>query len=185
MKDKEIELKFVINEKIKDAVIKDLKDAKYLGETHQVDTYYIPDFRDFEKDGETVECVRIREDKNGVVLCYKKIHREANPVYCDEYETKIEDKDEMEKILFAFGFTVQMIVDKTRNSYALNNLRFDFDSVKSLGELMEVELKGDDVSVDDVYMYVKKYGLSKENVTYDGIQKQMKEVMRGKGYDAK
>lgn len=148
-----------------------------MGEFHQIDTYYIPNFKDFEKDGETMECVRIREDKKGVVLCYKKIHRECSPVYCDEYETKIEDKEELEKILFALGFKIQMVIDKVRNSYLLNNLRFDFDSVKGLGELMEVELKGEDVSTEDIYGYVSKYGLSKADVTYDGIQKQMKKVL--------
>ena len=181
MKDKEVELKFVINEEIKKNVIDELKDAKYLGETHQIDTYYIPDFRDFEKNGETMECVRIREDEKGIVLCYKKIHRDANPVYCDEYETKIDDKKEMENIFFALGFSVQMVIDKTRNSYLLGELRFDFDSVKDLGELMEVELKGENSSVEEIYSFVKKFGLTEKDVTYDGIQKQMKEAMRRKG----
>lgn len=178
MKDKEVELKFVINKETKEKVVSDLHVAKYLGQVHQIDTYYIPNFKDFEKNGETMECLRIREDGNGIVLCYKKIHRECNPVYCDEYETKIENKEEMENILFSLGFSVQMIIDKVRDSYALGDLRFDFDSVKGLGELMEVELKGEDVSLKDVYNYVEKYGLTEKDVTYAGIQKQMKEAMR-------
>lgn len=177
MKDKEVELKFVINVDLKKQVVADLSTAKFLGENHQIDTYYIPSFKDFELNGETMECLRIREDSKGIILCYKKIHREANPVYCDEYETKIEDKKEMENILFALGFSVQMVIDKTRVSYLLGSLRFDFDSVKGLGELLEVELKGEDVSVEDILGFVKKYGLSQKDVTYDGIQKQMKEAI--------
>ncbi len=179
MKDKEIELKFVINEKIKESIISDLKSsAKFVSEARLIDTYYIPNFKDFEINGETVECVRIREDKKGVVLTYKKIHRESFPVYCDEYETQVSSKDELEKILFALGFEVQMVVDKTRLSYSTNEFEFDFDSVKGLGELMEIELKNENEDVDAIYKYVSKYGLDKSDVTYEGIQMMMKKAQK-------
>ena len=143
----------------------------------QIDTYYIPDFREFEINGETMECVRIREENNNSTLAYKKIHREANPVYCDEYETRVDNKEQMEKILFALGFKVQMVIDKTRESYKINELEFDFDSVKNLGELMEVELKNDSNDVSVIYEFVSKYGLSKKDVTYEGIQVLMKKAL--------
>ncbi|MBP3581741.1 MAG: class IV adenylate cyclase [Clostridia bacterium] len=178
MNNKEIELKFIINEEIKTQIIADLEQkTSKISEKSLIDTYYVPYYRDFEINGETMECVRIREDDKGSVLAYKKIHREANPVYCDEYETKVENKNEMEKILFALGFEVQMVIDKTRISYYLGNLEFDFDSVKGLGELLEVELKNsDDVSV--IYDYVSKYGLVEKDVTYKGIQVLMKEAYK-------
>ena len=175
MNNKEVELKFIINEEIKMQIIYDLEQKTYkISEKRLIDTYYIPNFKEFEINGETMECVRIRENDNGAVLAYKKIHREANPVFCDEYETKIESSEEMEKILFALGFDVQMVIDKIRINYVLDNLEFDFDSVKDLGELLEVELKqGDDISV--IYDFVSKYGLTEKDVTYKGIQMLMKE----------
>ena len=178
MRNKEVELKFVINDKIKTQIINDLNQkTSKIRENRLIDTYYIPNFREFEINGETMECVRIRENNKGVVLTYKKIHREVNPVYCDEYETKVESKEEMEKILFALGFSVQMVIDKTRISYELNNIEIDFDSVKGLGELLEVELKNsDDVSV--IYDFVSKYGLTEKDVTYKGIQVLMKEAIK-------
>lgn len=175
MNNKEIELKFVINKNIKEQIITDLeKICSKTYEEHLIDTYYEPNFKKFEINGETVECVRIREDGHKIVLCYKKIHREVSPVYCDEYETQIFDKTQMENILFALGFSVQMVIDKTRVSYKLNNFEFDFDSVIGLGELLEVELKDENLTLDDIYNFVAKYGLSKKDVTYDGIQVLMK-----------
>lgn len=171
MNNKEIELKFKINAEIREKIIQDLEIlAKKVNEYRMIDTYYIPYFREFEVDGETMECVRIREAFGKSVLTYKKIHREANPVYCDEFETEVLSAEEMEKILFALGFSVQMKIDKTRVSYAYQSLEFDFDSVAGVGELMEVELKSETESTDEIFEFVKKYGLSKDDVTYDGIQ---------------
>ncbi len=42
----------------------------------------------------------------------------------------------MENTLFALGFNVEMVIDKTRETYLVNNLELDFDSVKNLGELL-------------------------------------------------
>lgn len=177
---KEVELKFVINNSQKENILEYLRvNATPLHSFRMIDTYYIPDFRDFEINGETHECVRIREKEGKSILGYKKIHREVTPVYCDEYELKIDSKEEMEKILLALGFTVQMVIDKTRQSYLLGNLRFDFDDVKGLEPLMEVELTSDDnedADIEKIYDFVSKYGLSKDNVTYEGIQVMMKKA---------
>lgn len=181
MKDKEIELKFIINKEIKNAILSDnIENFEKISSSRVVDTYYIPNFKDFEINGETMECLRIREDKNGLTLTYKKIHREFDPVYCDEYETKIEDAEQMEKILFSLGFSVQMKIDKTRETYKLNNLEFDFDTIENLGELLEIELKDELSTVEQIYDFVSKYGLTKNDVTYKGIQVLMKEAMKNK-----
>ncbi|MBQ7797933.1 MAG: class IV adenylate cyclase [Clostridia bacterium] len=181
MKNKEIELKFVINEKIKNDIIKVLEDrGEKKSESFLIDTYYIPNFKNFEINGETIECVRIRENEKGSVLTYKKIHKEANPIYCDEFETFVSSKQQMENILFALGFSVQMIIDKKRVSYKMDNFEFDFDSVKNLGELMEVEIISENSSVEEIYNFVKIFGLSQQDVTYEGIQTLMKKAMKKK-----
>lgn len=177
MKDKEIELKFVINNKIKDKIICDLQNKTIKSyELRLIDTYYIPNFKDFEINGETIECVRIRENKDTATLTYKKIHKDANPIYCDEYETIVSSKEQMEKILFALGFKIQMIIDKTRLSIITKDFEFDFDSVKNLGELLEVELLNKDRDIETIYDEISKYGLSKNDVTYEGIQTMMKNI---------
>ena len=175
MKDKEIEVKFGITPSQKERILADLKDvAVKVGESHLVDTYYIPNFKSFMENGETVESVRIRENHKGNIINYKKIHKEATPVYCDEYETKVEDKDQMEKLLFAIGFEIEMVIDKTRETYTYKNFEIDFDSVKNLGELMEVEIKDPNATVEDIYAFVSKYGLSAKDKR-GGIQNLMRE----------
>lgn len=177
MDNKEIELKFIIDSQKRKLIEADLNaGAKFESEKKQVDTYYIPDFRSFEINGETEECVRIRETKDKTVLCYKHIHREANPVYCDEYETEISSKEEMEKILFALGFSVQMVIDKIRKTYSFDNYEFDFDTVNEKIELFEVELKDNNADVNTILEFVSKYGLTKEDVTYRGIQLLVKDM---------
>lgn len=181
MKDKEIELKFIINKEIKNAILSEnVENFTKVSTSRVVDTYYIPYYREFEINGETMECVRIRENEKGFTLTYKKIHRECDPVYCDEYETKIEDKDQMEKLLFALGFSIQMKIDKTRESYKMNGLEFDFDTIENLGEHLEIEIKDESLTTNDIYNFVAKYGLTKDDVTYKGIQVLMKEALNKK-----
>lgn len=178
MKDKEIEVKFIINRQIRDNIENDLvKVAEMIGESRVVDVYFESPYLSFEVNGETVEALRIRENEYGRVMTYKKIHIESKPIYCDEFETKIESREQMEKILFALGFKEQMTIDKTRTSYKLGNFEFDFDSVKNLGELLEVELVGDD-DIDKIYDFVEKYGITKNDVSYKGIQKLMEEAKK-------
>lgn len=178
MKNKEVELKFIINEKIKEQVLADLqKIAKKTKEEKLIDTYYIPHFKDFEINGETIECVRIRENEKGNVLAYKRVHREVLPVYCDEFETFVSSKEQMENILFALGFSVQMVIDKTRVTYEMDDFEFDFDTVNDLGELLEIEVKNEQATTENIYNFVKQYGLTKSDVTYEGIQILMKKKM--------
>lgn len=177
MSNKEVEFKFQITTKQKENIQKELNSvAEYLGKTRQIDTYYIPKFKQFEINGQTMECLRIREVDDTKTLGYKKIHREANPIYCDEYELKIEDKTSMEKILFSLGFEVQMVIDKTRESYNFNKLEFDFDTVEGLGELLEVELKDTNENPEIIFEILKPYGLTRDNITYKGIQVMLKEA---------
>lgn len=177
MKNKEIELKFVITKEQKDLILKELESgARFEGEKRQVDTYYIPNFKSFEENGETKECLRIRESVGKSVMCYKNIHRDVTPVYCDEYELEIDSSEEMEKILFALGFEIQMKIDKIRKTYVLDSFEIALDQVNGKLELLEVELKDEKASTDDILNFVKKFGLTKEDVTYRGIQLLVKDI---------
>ena len=174
MKDKEIEIKFEITASQKEKILADLKNvAVKVGDSHLVDTYYIPNFKSFMENGETIESVRIRESHKGSIINYKKIHKEATPVYCDEFETKVEDKDQMEKLLLAIGFEVEMVIDKTRETYIYKNFEIDFDFIKNLGLLMEVEIKDPNASIEDIYDFVGKYGLGVKDKR-GGIQNLMR-----------
>lgn len=177
MGNKEIELKFVISNEQKKSVLKELEfQAKFESEKRQIDTYYVPRFKSFEENGETKECLRVRQSDGKNVLCYKNIHRDVTPVYCDEYELEIESKEEIEKILFALGFEVQMKIDKLRKTFVMGGFEIALDQVNEKLELLEVELKDENASVEDILEFVKQFGLTKENVTYRGIQLLVKDL---------
>ena len=177
MKNKEIELKFVITKEQKELILNELeRGANFEGEKRQTDTYYIPKFKSFEENGETKECLRIRESGGKTVMCYKNIHRDVTPVYCDEYELEIESTQEMEKILFALGFEIQMKIDKIRKTFVLAGFEIALDEVNEKLELLEVELKDENSSTDDILNFVKKFGLTKDDVTYRGIQLLVKDL---------
>ena len=182
MSNLEYEYKFLINEFQKKEIIEFLnKNGQYIGSSYQKDVYYIPKFRDFETNGETTECLRVRTTEKGSVLCYKKIHREANPIYCDEYETKIESAEEFEKILLAIDFEIQMTIEKTRESFRFGDCQFDLDEVKDFGDLIEVEFKGDEIAeFDKIFEILNKFNIFKENANYEGIQMLIKKK-RNKG----
>lgn len=177
MDNKEIELKFIIDKEKRENIENDLnKIAKFESEKRQIDTYYIPNFKSFEVNGETQECVRIRQSNGKAVLCYKNIHRDASPVYCDEYELEISSKENMEKILFALGFSIQMVIDKVRKTYSFEKFEFDLDCVNGVLELFEVELIDNNASTDKILDFVAKYGLTKNDISYRGIQLLVKDL---------
>lgn len=175
----EYEYKFIINENQKLKIFEFLnKNGEFISSTYQKDVYYVPKFRDFELNGETIECLRVRTTDKGSILCYKKIHREANPIYCDEYETKISSADDFEKIIFAIDFEVQMTIEKNRQSFMFDDCRFDFDTVADFGEILEVEFKGDDISkFDKIFDILKDFNIYKKDANYEGIQMLMKKKL--------
>ena len=74
MKNKEIELKFMITKEQKELILNELEsEAEFEGEKRQIDTYYIPKFKSIEENGETKECLRIRESGEKIIMCYKNM----------------------------------------------------------------------------------------------------------------
>ena len=174
MKDKEIERRFKLTQEQKENILNFVKNqASFKGKCRQFDVYYEPNFKEWEKDGKTMEALRIRTVDAKSTMNYKYIHREANPIYNDEYESAIENSEQMEKILFAIGFHRLIEIDKTRQTYLYEDYEFDIESVVGLGDFLEVELKGENADVSKIFELVKLFGLTDRDVTFDGIIKLM------------
>ncbi len=174
MKDKEIERRFKITQEQKENILNFVKSqATFKEECSQFDVYYEPSFKEWEKDGKTMEALRIRTVDGISTMNYKYIHREINPIYCDEFESVIADAEQMEKILFAIGFHRLIEIDKTRQTYAYGDFQFDIESVVGLGDFLEVELKCEDSEVNKIFDLLKPFGLTENDVTFDGIIKLM------------
>lgn len=118
------------------------QNAAFKSEKRQVDEYFSPAHRNFLEKRPVSEWLRLREEAGKYSLNYKKWHFDENGKsldYCDEYETKIEDIETIKKILNALNFKSLTIVDKSRKIYIYGNYEIALDSVKNLGDFVEIE----------------------------------------------
>lgn len=97
MKNTEIEIKLEIDKNKYNELVKKL--GKKLKEKHQIDTYFSPKEENFFENELNDKCLRIREEKDNIVLNYKHIifGKSELDIHIEEYETKIENKDQMKK----------------------------------------------------------------------------------------
>ena len=139
----EVEIKIKLTktkfEKIKGKLPKIAKIGKT---SHHIDSYYNPIYKSFLKPKYPYEWLTIRVRDGAVKLNYKHWHPEGskNTTHCDELETEIADKLQMEKILKALHFDNFVTIDKKRITYIYKNeLEIALDQVKGLGYFIEVE----------------------------------------------
>ncbi len=138
-------------------------------EVRQVDEYFSPAHDDFLALRPVSRWLRIRQTEKGNSLNYKNWHFEADGKsnYCDEFETKIEDIASTKKILEALNFKNIVVVDKIRKIWEFEDFEIAIDSVKDLGEFVEIEYIGKDETVDpkkvtkEMILFLKSLELGK------------------------
>ena len=121
------------------------KKAKFGGEKHQIDKYYTPAHRNFTEVRPIKEWLRLRDSSGKFSINYKNWHHDEDGKsrYCDEYETPVENLDQIEKILKALDMKEVVTVDKVRKIYLYLEYEVAIDSVKGLGDFVEIEFKGE------------------------------------------
>lgn len=122
----------------------------FLSEKHQVDEYFSPPHRDFLGVRPVAEWLRLRDANGKYSINYKNWHFDENgrSYYCDEFESKIESIDLVRKILTALNFKSIVVVDKLRKIWAYKEYEVAIDSVRGLGDFVEIEYIGKDEKVD-------------------------------------
>ncbi|MFH1644729.1 MAG: class IV adenylate cyclase [bacterium] len=167
---KEIEIKMQLDE----TSMKKLTDwleinAKDLGADSYTD-YYLdnPDATFFymAKGGvkDILQFIRIRFQKGKNIVCYKNRHitETGKTLYCDEYETGIDDGKIMMKIFNSLGYTDQTVLKKKRHTYEAGDFDIVIDDVEDLGMFVEVELKNQEKDgVKEIYNLLKQIGITK------------------------
>jgi adenylate cyclase class 2 len=142
-KETEIELQASV-ENVKP--LKDLleKEGEFQYERHQIDEYFTPIHRDFIAAKPTHEWLRLRDADGHCSFNYKNWHfdDEGRGLYADEFETKIEDLVMARKILTAIDVKPVVIVDKVRKTWRYKDYEICLDSVKNLGDFVEIEYMG-------------------------------------------
>lgn len=102
--------------------------ASFKGVDHQVDTYFrVPQGR-----------LKLREGWIENNLIYYRRPDQAGPKTC-EYILHPVDKDSHLKTLLTEAIEILIVVDKVREIYYINNVKFHIDQVNGLGSFMEIE----------------------------------------------
>jgi predicted adenylyl cyclase CyaB len=141
---------------------------------HQTD-YYLdnpqsPFFTTFpEGDKDASIFLRLRQTQNSTMLGVKHSHNvpgSRKPLYCNEYETKIEKLDETLKLFKLIGFTDVTVVNKTRTTFNVDNiLEIAVDEVEKCGTFMEIEVKKDVETIEEgyqlIYDWLRSIGIKK------------------------
>lgn len=104
------------------------KKARYIGCDHQLDTYYhVPNGR-----------LKLRQGNIENALIYYERPDVQGPKQSDVKLYKSKSGDDLKDLLTA-SLGVQIVVDKKREIYFIDNVKFHLDKVEQLGDFVEIE----------------------------------------------
>ena len=163
----EIEIKIPINkEEFSELKEKLSTDCTFAGSSAQSDDYYTPAHKNFASEKFPFEWFRIRKFGDNSLLTYKHYYPERAEIntHCDEFETKILDAEQFEKILSALNFSKLVTVNKKRDLFKHEDLfEVVLDTVEGLGYFIEIEALKDFGSVESarkkLFEYAEQLGL--------------------------
>ena len=139
----EIEIKIPVEESTFLKVKEQLKStAKFVKSQQELDEYFTPSHRNFVSPQFPYEWLRLRKKGSSAIITYKHFHPEnvEKTTHCDEFESKIENDEQLQKILKALDFKKLVSVDKTRETcHYKDEFEIALDSVKELGNFIEIE----------------------------------------------
>ncbi|MDZ7694910.1 MAG: class IV adenylate cyclase [Balneolaceae bacterium] len=123
-----VELKARCNDPDRIRKLLNERDAEFIGTDHQVDTYFeIPTGR-----------LKLREGTIENNLIFYKRDDTADAKTSDIKLVPFDETDDIKALLKA-ALPVQIVVDKMREIYFLDNVKFHIDKVKQLGRFIEIE----------------------------------------------
>jgi len=142
MKDTEIEIQVKVDN-VKNLKIFLHRNGKYIGKNNQIDEYYTPIHRDFLSVRPIKEWLRLRMSDRGNSITYKnwKYGKDGKSWHCDEYETKIDNIEQLRKIFKVLNYKLITRVNKNRTTYKYKNYEVSLDRVLGLGNFVEIENK--------------------------------------------
>jgi adenylate cyclase class 2 len=173
----EIEIRFPLDEKIFSELREKLKKtAKFVKKSHQKDDYFTPVHRNFLDLNLPSEWLRIRTKDGKTMLNYKHWYYPDgvdSGTHCNEFETQVENPEQLNKIFSALDFKKLLTVEKNREIYIYNNqFEISLDSVKNLGHFIEIEAKKNFGSIkqsrEKLFDFAKSLGLDISNVDKKG-----------------
>ncbi len=146
--------------------LKKLK-AKHIGVSHQLDTYFLVKPVKYRYD-KGYPIIRVRQD-----LIKKKsfleLHKVIDLYRAEEYEVAIADVISAKAILVKLGYQFSAVIDKKRERYQLGQINIDLDTVKGLGQFMEVEVmnRKKNESIKKIYDLLSQLGIQNQDIIPD------------------
>jgi len=133
------------------------EDAEFMGNDHQVDTYfYVPSGR-----------LKLREGNIENALIFYNRENKSGPKKSDVTLYTSKPGAALKEIL-AKSLGIKIIVDKQRKIFFIGNIKFHIDEVKGLGPFIEIEAidkdgnLGEKILFEQCNCYLKKFRI-KEN----------------------
>jgi predicted adenylyl cyclase CyaB len=135
------------------------RDPRFVGEDHQVDTYFQVD----------TGRLKLREGTLERALIYYRRPDQDGPKTSDIRRYEPAESAPLKAVLKA-ALGVWVVVDKRREIYFLDNVKFHLDRVDRLGTFVEIEAIGEDASADQAALreqcarFQKALGLADEDL---------------------
>ena len=140
----ELELKYKVNSFPKQKILDQGFQKK--SESHQIDNYFIVN--------KLIEgkrtYLRTREDKNKNTFSFD-FHQIISDLATAETEINIctkEDSVKLNSIVEALGYPIVCAIDKQREVYEKDGIKIVLDTVKNLGNFVEIELEGSESKIN-------------------------------------
>lgn len=168
----ETEKKYTLSNEERDLVVRNLKEfgARYMGEDFEENTLYGGGILE---EKEAVLRVRKIGDKN--ILTYKQLIKNVSAVkHQIEYETIVEDADELEQIIQSLGFRKILVYEKRRQTWLFRAVEIVLDELP-FGQYMEIE--GLSTAIAEVEMLLDIENFEAENKTYPQLTKKFGAAM--------
>lgn len=141
---------------------------------HQDDQAYAPTSWAEGDDKRGVSFVRLRTVEGSHIFTLKR--PAENALSCDEYESAVENRTQMDQAILAMGFCPTVQIVKARRTATVGDISLCVDEVDLLGTFVELErMVPDDVSgeavQDELAQFVASLGIAAERTeeTYDSL----------------
>lgn len=183
MQNTEVEISYQVDEPFwKSFFEKCRKDGEFVRHEKQYDEYYCPSHKDWLAVDDVREWLSIRERGGKTKVNYKNWHRTQSDLSCDEYETAVENAENMRRIFAAIDMKKFITVNKERDVFMIGDLEIAMDLCEGLGHFIEVEIKGQYESVEEAEAVLREFvaqtGLDKFEEDHKGYPRLLLEKQK-------
>ncbi len=153
------------------------KGAQFKTKKYQHDILLDPPTADFSK---TDQVLRIRNTNGNWKLDYKSPRMDNETRARKEFSLTIEDGKQLKEIFAFMNFKIVGEIEKTRETYTLQHITIDLDSVTHLGDFIELEILGEEQNLEKHKKEI--FQLLEELEIKEIIQKDYLELLWEKGF---